>query len=90
MSLYDRDRGDQIRANADAAMAPILALARLLQRAVFQERPEQSAHRAVVDSPATFEPAPLYREQARVLNMSPSLRQELVESLQMMQRRHGS
>lgn len=90
MSLYDRDRGDQIRANADAAMAPILALARLLQRAAFQERPEQSAHRAVVDSPETFEPAPLYREQARVLNMSPDLRQEMVKSLQMMQRRHGS
>lgn len=90
MSLYDRDRGDQIRANADAAMAPLLALARLLQRAAFQERPEQSAHRAVVDSPAGFSPAPLYLEQARVINMDPAMREALLESLQMMRRRHRS
>jgi len=87
MSLYDRDRGEEIRRNLAAAQAPITALARLLERAAFQERPDQSNHRRVMDSPSTFDPAPLYLEQARVLNMSHSLRRDLIASLEAMYRR---
>jgi hypothetical protein len=89
MSLYDRDRGDEFRRNLAVAQAPIVALARLLERAAFQERPEQSNHRRIMDNPAGFDPAPLYLEQARVLNMSHPLRRDLIASLEAMYRRHG-
>lgn len=89
MSLYDRDKRHQIEGNMRAAQAPIVALARLLERAAFQERPEQSNHKKVMDNPTGFDPAPLYLEQARVLNMSHPLRRDLIASLEAMYRRHG-
>lgn len=88
MSLYDKDRGDEFRRNLDASRAPIVALARLLERAAFADRPEQSNHVRIKADPDGFEPAPLYIFQATALSSYPALREEIMESLRMMQRRH--
>lgn len=88
MSLYDRDRGDEFRKNLDAAREPILAIARLLQRAAFVDSEERTRYEQPVHR--DWQPAPLYIRQAVALLGHPGLREDLQKSLDLMQRRAGS
>lgn len=90
MSLYEREREHQIATNLRAVQEPIVALARLLQRAAFVDHPEQSAHREIMADPERFRPAPIYMRQAAAINSYPAVRETMLESLEAMRRRHAT
>lgn len=90
MSLYDRDREHEIRTRLSAAQEPIVALARLLQRAAFVDHPEESAYREIMANPERFRPAPIYMRQAAAINSYPAVREIMLESLEAMRRRHAT
>lgn len=92
MSLFDREHEGRIRSNLSAAQEPIRELARDLMRAAFQERTARGSEISVIQkmTEPEFQPAPLYLEQASVLNSSPELRRRVIEALQMMDRRQAT